>query len=43
MKEDLERRVKVLDFKKDYSSFQEGAKRFEAAMAGIPDRVPVAK
>jgi len=29
------------DFKKDYSSFQEGAKRFEKAMQGIPDRVPV--
>ena len=28
-------------FKKDYSSFQEGVKRFEAAMTGIPDRVPV--
>jgi uroporphyrinogen-III decarboxylase len=26
---------------KDYSSFQEGVKRFETAMAGIPDRVPV--
>jgi len=31
----------MLDFEKDYSSFQEGAKRFETAMAGIPDRVPV--
>ncbi len=29
------------DFKKDYSSFQEGAKRFADAMKGIPDRVPV--
>lgn len=29
------------DFKKDYSSFQEGAKRFDDAMKGIPDRVPV--
>ena len=26
---------------KDYSCFQEGAKRLEAAMRGIPDRVPV--
>lgn len=26
---------------KDYSSFQEGAKRFETAMKGVPDRVPV--
>ena len=25
----------------DFSSFQEGAKRFERAMRGIPDRVPV--
>ena len=31
----------MLDFKKDYSAFQEGIKRFESAMAGIPDRVPV--
>ena len=31
----------MLDTNKDYSSFQEGVKRFEAAMAGIPDRVPV--
>lgn len=28
-------------FKEDYSSFQEGAKRFENAMRGIPDQVPV--
>jgi len=28
-------------FKRDYTSFQVGIKRFEAAMAGIPDRVPV--
>lgn len=27
--------------KQDYSSFQKGAKRLEAAMSGIPDRVPV--
>jgi len=26
---------------KDYSFFQEGAKRFEIAMSGVPDRVPV--
>jgi uroporphyrinogen-III decarboxylase len=26
---------------KDYSCFQEGARRLEAAMSGIPDRVPV--
>jgi len=25
----------------DYSSFQEGIRRFEKAMAGVPDRVPV--
>ena len=31
----------MLDLKKDYSSFQEGVKRFEAAITGIPDRVPV--
>ena len=31
----------MLDMNKDYSSFQEGVKRFEAAMSGIPDRVPV--
>ncbi|MGD2270300.1 MAG: uroporphyrinogen decarboxylase family protein [Desulfobacterales bacterium] len=30
-----------LNFKKDYSSFQIGARRMEAAMGGIPDRVPV--
>ena len=29
------------DFKDDYYSFQEGAKRFGEAMKGIPDRVPV--
>ena len=29
------------DFKDDYYSFQEGAKRFDEAMKGIPDRVPV--
>jgi uroporphyrinogen-III decarboxylase len=27
---------------KDFSSFQEGLKRFETAMSGLPDRVPVA-
>ncbi len=26
---------------RDYASFQEGVKRFETAMVGIPDRVPV--
>ena len=26
---------------RDFTSFQEGAKRFQKAMAGIPDRVPV--
>ncbi|MGD8291500.1 MAG: uroporphyrinogen decarboxylase family protein [Desulfobacterales bacterium] len=31
----------MLDVSKDYSSFQEGVRRFENAMAGIPDRVPV--
>lgn len=29
------------DFKKEYKSFQEGAKRFDDAMKGIPDRIPV--
>ena len=29
------------DFKKDYSSFQVGARRMETALKGIPDRVPV--
>lgn len=29
------------NFKNDYSGFQEGAKRLEDAMNGIPDRVPV--
>lgn len=31
----------MLDFDKNYSSFQEGVTRFETAMNGIPDRVPV--
>ena len=31
----------IVDFKKDYSSFQEGAKRLDEAMKGVPDRVPV--
>jgi uroporphyrinogen-III decarboxylase len=31
----------VLDYKKDYSGFQTGARRLEAAMSGIPDRFPV--
>ena len=30
-----------MNLKKDYSSFQEGMKRFETAMGGVPDRVPV--
>ena len=29
------------NFKDDYSGFQEGAKRLEVAMQGLPDRVPV--
>ena len=29
------------DFKDEYYSFQEGAKRLDDAMKGIPDRVPV--
>ena len=29
------------DINKDFSSFQDGVKRFETAMQGIPDRVPV--
>ncbi len=29
------------NFKEDYTSFQEGAKRLDDAMQGIPDRVPV--
>jgi len=31
----------MVTFRDDYSSFQEGVKRFEAAMQGVPDRVPV--
>lgn len=31
----------MIQFKGDYSSFQEGASRFQSAMQGIPDRVPV--
>ena len=30
-----------IDFKKDYSSFRDGARRMETAMNGTPDRVPV--
>ena len=30
-----------IDFNKNYSSFQDGARRMETAMSGIPDRVPV--
>ncbi len=37
----MEGNIKFSPFIKDYSSFHEGVKRFEAAMAGIPDRVPV--
>ncbi|UCF94455.1 MAG: hypothetical protein JSW39_09930, partial [Desulfobacterales bacterium] len=29
------------DFKNDYSNFQEGIRRLERALKGIPDRVPV--
>jgi hypothetical protein len=31
----------LINFKDDYSHFQEGAKRFEEALKGVPDRVPV--
>lgn len=31
----------MLDLKNDYSHFQEGARRLDAAMQGTPDRVPV--
>ncbi len=32
----------MFDFsQKDYFAFQKGAKRFEKAMEGVPDRVPV--
>ncbi len=31
----------MVEFNQDYSSFQEGIRRYEAAMNGIPDRVPV--
>jgi uroporphyrinogen-III decarboxylase len=31
----------VVEFKDDYTSFREGARRFKRAMQGIPDRVPV--
>jgi uroporphyrinogen-III decarboxylase len=34
-------RVDTLYINKDFSSFQDGIKRFESAMEGIPDRVPV--
>ena len=30
-----------MSFQTDFSSFQQGAKRFDTAMRGIPDRVPV--
>jgi hypothetical protein len=30
-----------MNFKKNYFVFQEGIKRLEAAMSGMPDRVPV--
>jgi uroporphyrinogen-III decarboxylase len=30
-----------IDFKKDFSSFKEGARRMQTAMNGTPDRVPV--
>ena len=31
----------ALPYLKDYFSFQEGARRFQTALGGIPDRVPV--
>jgi len=31
----------AIPYMKDYSSFQKGAKRFQTALGGIPDRVPV--
>ena len=31
----------MVEIIKDYSSFQEGIRRLEAAMTGVPDRVPV--
>jgi uroporphyrinogen-III decarboxylase len=34
-------RSNPMDFHQDYSCFQEGSRRLEAAMSGIPDRVPV--
>jgi uroporphyrinogen-III decarboxylase len=34
-------KITPTNFKNDYSGFQEGAKRLEDAMKGIPDRVPV--
>ncbi len=35
------RKKAIMNLQKDYSSFLEGAKRFETAMKGVPDRVPV--
>jgi len=31
----------MVKLQKDFTSFQEGIRRYQAAMAGIPDRVPV--
>ena len=31
----------ALPYRKDFSSFQAGSRRFQAALSGIPDRVPV--
>jgi hypothetical protein len=31
----------MMDVQKFYFSFQDGIKRFETAMYGLPDRVPV--
>ncbi len=33
--------INIVNAQKDYFFFQEGAKRFENAMSGVPDRVPV--
>jgi len=31
----------MMDLHRDFTHFQEGARRYQAAMAGVPDRVPV--
>lgn len=33
--------IEMMNPHKGYSSFQEGAKRFQTAMKGVPDRVPI--